>query len=65
MFFKMFFKSYFGDVFKADYQLDGFMEVPLTVEEPPIAVPKEILDKMDEILKSMSTGSRPMNEIIV
>ena len=65
MFFKMFYKNFFGDVFKADYQLDGFLEVPLTVEEPAIPVPKDITEKMDEILKSMSSGSRPMNEILV
>jgi len=42
MFFKMFHRQSFGDVFQSDYNLDGFLEVPLTVEDPPILIPKEI-----------------------
>ena len=65
MFFKMFNRESFGDTFPNDYSLDGFFEVPLTVEDPVIQVPKEILAQIDEILKSTSKGSRPMNEFTI
>lgn len=65
MFFKMFNRESFGDTFQTDYSLDGFLEVPLTVEDPVIQVPKEILSLIDEILKSTSKGSRPMNEFTI
>ena len=65
MFYKMFNREFFGDTFQSDYNLDGFLEVPLTIEDPVIQVPKEIHALMEEILKSTSKGSRPMNEYII
>lgn len=59
MFFKMFHRQLFGDNFQSDYNLDGFMEVPLTVEEPAVVIPKDIQAKMDEILKAFASGSKP------
>ena len=65
MFFKMFNRESFGDTFQTDYSLDSFLEVPLSIEDPVIQVPKEIIALIDEILKSTSKGSRPMNEFTI
>jgi hypothetical protein len=65
MFIKFYHREFFGEIFKNDYRLDGFLEVPLTVEEPSISVPNSISSKILEILKSTSKGSKPMNESLV
>jgi hypothetical protein len=51
MFFKMYFRESFGATFMKDYNLDGFLEVPLTNEEIPVTIPLALVELLEEILK--------------
>ena len=59
MFFKMYFRSFFGETFLSDYELDSFLEIPLTVSDNKAKVPKELESLMLEILRNTATGSIP------
>jgi len=56
MFFKFYFRESFGQTFLNDYNLDGFLEVPLTIEDTYLPIPQDITDMMTEILKQTSKG---------
>jgi hypothetical protein len=42
MFFKMYFKESFSQLFLNDYNLDAFLEVPLTVDDDFVDIPEEL-----------------------
>ena len=65
MFFKFYFKESFGQTFLNDYNLDGFLEVPLTIEDTYLPIPQDITDLMQEILKQTSKGQLPQHESMV
>jgi hypothetical protein len=63
MFFGMYHKeSFAGDTFLNDYQLDGFLEVPLTYDDSLVVVPKRLAEKAEKVLKSTPGGSFPAFE---
>ncbi len=50
MFFKFYFREFFNKTFLNDHDLDGFLEVPLTIEDTYLPIPNAILELMEEIL---------------
>lgn len=65
MFFKFYFRESFTSSFLNDHDLDGFLEVPLTIEDTYLPIPNAIVELMEEILKQTSKGSKPQHEALV
>lgn len=65
MFFKFYFRESFGQTFLNDYNLDSFLEVPLTIEDTYLPIPQDIIDLLEEILKQTNKGQLPQHESMV
>ena len=65
MFFKFYFRESFGQTFLSDYNLDSFLEVPLTNEDTYLPIPNDIIELLEDILKQTSKGQLPQHELMV
>lgn len=59
MFVKMNYRVAFNQSFLNDYELDAFLEVPLTVDDSLVKVPFQLEELISEILKNTPKGQMP------
>lgn len=59
MFFKMYHREAFGELFYRDNDLHGYLEIPLTFDDSLVTVPKELREKFDEVLENTPKNKKP------